>query len=343
MNHLEFELKLREKRPNTKVLGVYTGTYKPIEFQCRTHGIKFTMAPCKVLNKRECATNSDEECKHQRKVALTRTVDDVIRSIRKVHGNKIEVLHLDNPLRRPTVKCTVCEHVWTPSQSNLISKGRGCAKCRDTAISKKLRKSTAEYKQELAQRTNGTVRLIGEYAGAKKPNTYHCTTCQSTWTVNGGGRCRVCGIRKVMRSGLACKTYTLGKRKVSVQGYEHHALDILQNMGVSPENISVESENKVPIIEYYFQGRTRKHYPDIKVSKSDGSFVIIEVKSTYTFGLGGSRWEHYWRSNKAKIRAALAQGIDYRFMLIDKKKLVPLPKLWYTMSRPKLRKLLSIS
>lgn len=343
MNHIEFELKLREKRPNTKVLGDYTGAYKPIEFQCRTHGIKFTMAPCKVLHKRECSTNSNEECKHQRKIAATRTKEEVIRRIREIHGNKIEVLRLSDPLRRPTVKCTTCEHVWTPSQSNLITHGRGCTKCGAKAAGDKMRKSTAQFKEELFAKTQGTVKLIGEYAGAKRHNTYHCTVCEHTWTVKGGGKCSVCGMRKVMRSGLSCKTYTLGKRKVSVQGYEPIALDIIQGFGVSPKNIWVESEGKVPMIEYHFQGKTRKHYPDIRVRKSDGSSVIIEVKSTYTFGLGDSCWEHYWNSNKAKVRAALAQGIDYRFMLIDKKKLVPLPKLWYTMPRSKLRKLLGFA
>lgn len=343
MNHVEFELKLREKCPNTVILGTYIGTYKPIEFQCRTHGTKFRMAPCKVLHKKECSAARLEECKHRRKAALTRTVADVIQSIRKVHGDKIEVLRMEDPLRRPTVKCSTCEYIWAPSQSNLITHGKGCTKCGDKAVSEKLRKSTKQRNKELHARSGGTVRLVGEYAGARKLNTYVCTVCEHTWRNKGGGKCSVCGMRKTMRSGLTCKPYVLGKRNVTVQGYEHIALDFLQERGVLPKNIHVESEGKVPMIGYRFQGKTRKHFPDIMVSRLGGTSTIIDVKGVYTFGLSDSNWEHYWNSNKAKIRAALSQGFDYRFMLVDKGKVVPLPKLWYTMPRPKLRKLLGLT
>lgn len=335
-----FKHKVGENRPNVEVLGNYIDTYTPIRFRCRVHNLEFLLGPYKLLHQSDCNAPVDGRCKHWMKAAAIRTVDDVIESVRKIHGEAIEVKFLATPKARLHLKCTLCDHTWVSTQSNTITHGKGCSQCRNANLSKRFMKSEAEFKSILHSRTNGTVNLIGPYTGAKAIKEFHCTKCDYRWKNAGLGKCQSCGCRKTTKTGLTSKPYKLGRRVVTVLGYEPHALDILIRKGVRAKNITVDSEDKIPMIEYQFQGKLRKHFPDICVTRSDGSKVIIEVKGAYTLGLLAGTWKHYWESNKAKIRSAMQQGIDYRIMLIDKGKHVPLPRTWFDMARPDLIKLL---
>lgn len=337
-----FKNKVKENRPNAEVLGNYIDAYTPIRFRCRVHNLEFLLGPYKLLHQSDCNAHVGERCRHWMKAAAIRTVDDVIESVHRIHGNTIEVESLATPRAKLHLKCTLCDHSWVSTQSNTITHGKGCAQCRNANLSERFLKSETEFKQILHARTNGTVELIGPYTGAKSVKEFHCIKCDYRWKNAGLGKCQSCGCRKRMKSGLTSKAYKLGRRTVTVQGFEHHALDILINKGVSPKNITVDSEDKIPMIEYDFQGILRKHFPDICVTRPDGSKVIIEVKSAYTLGLLAGTWEHYWASNKAKIRSAIQQGIDYRVMLIEKGRHVPLPRNWFDMPRPKLIKLLDL-
>ena len=85
------------------------------------------------------------------------------------------------------------------------------------------------------------------------------------------------------------------------------------------------------MIEYTFRGKQRKHYPDIRVVRKDKGDVILEVKSTVTFGLTKFRKElRYFAKNKAKAKAAIAAGYDYRVMVMQPNgDVMRLPKNWY--------------
>lgn len=89
--------------------------------------------------------------------------------------------------------------------------------------------------------------------------------------------------------------------EVKVQGYEPFALlDLLDN-GIEEKDIIVGTKN-VPVIDYEFEGVSRKYFPDIYIPSKH---LLIEVKSMYTF-------EKEHAKNVKKFQAA---SKEYNFEL----------------------------
>lgn len=107
------------------------------------------------------------------------------------------------------------------------------------------------------------------------------------------------------------KDYILPSGKVlHLQGYENHAVDILLQMYNEEEIIMDDrTENGVPVIEYTFEGKKCKFYPDCYIPHKN---KIIEVKSVYTY----SKFE---KKNKAKLRQTSEKGYKIEFWIFDKK------------------------
>lgn len=129
------------------------------------------------------------------------------------------------------------------------------------------------------------------------------------------------------------KEYKLGRRIVNVQGHEDIALDYLTKvLKIKPNKIQVGLDGKVPVIDYYFEGIKRKHYPDIFIPDQN---KIIEVKGTWTFGMEHARDTEPSRTfykNQEKLKAARKLGFEYEMMVFSQGNLVELPKYWYNKS-----------
>ena len=67
--------------------------------------------------------------------------------------------------------------------------------------------------------------------------------------------------------------------------------------------------DNIPMIDYYFTNRKRKYIPDFYIPKDK---LIIEVKSTFTYGL-------HKEQNFAKKDATIAAGYNFEFLIVDKK------------------------
>jgi hypothetical protein len=94
--------------------------------------------------------------------------------------------------------------------------------------------------------------------------------------------------------------------KIMIQGYEPIAMDMLLEEGYNETDFSFSS---IPVIDFIFDGTSRKYYPDFYVPVEN---LLIEVKSTWTY-------EQHKEKNLAKQRACLEQGYNFRFMIIDGK------------------------
>jgi hypothetical protein len=103
------------------------------------------------------------------------------------------------------------------------------------------------------------------------------------------------------------KDYTLPSGTiVQLQGYEHHALDLLL-LDHTEEDIKT-SRDEIPVITYQFEDKTCKFYPDFYIPSEH---KIIEVKSTYTYLA-------FEVKNKRKIEAATKQGYNIEYWIFDK-------------------------
>jgi hypothetical protein len=103
-------------------------------------------------------------------------------------------------------------------------------------------------------------------------------------------------IEKAMLSAFSTKDYFFPSGKISkVQGYEHFALDDLLEEEEIDEDDIVSGFKNVPYVDYEFEGKTRRYFPDIYIKSLD---LIIEVKSVWTY-------HAYIEKNHAKFRACM--------------------------------------
>jgi len=86
-----------------------------------------------------------------------------------------------------------------------------------------------------------------------------------------------------------------------VQGFEPIVLKELEDYGYTFNDIKVE-HNNVPAVEYEFEGKKRRYYPDIFIPKEN---LIIEVKSEWTYNLEKER-------NLRKFKAVEEAGYIFR-------------------------------
>lgn len=92
------------------------------------------------------------------------------------------------------------------------------------------------------------------------------------------------------------------------QGYEDKVLDYLIKAGIMEDDIT-NVRYDVPVIEYEFNGKCRKYFPDIFIKSKN---LLIEVKSTYTFFK-----EH--DKNMAKQFACKNMGYHHIIIIWDNK------------------------
>jgi hypothetical protein len=111
---------------------------------------------------------------------------------------------------------------------------------------------------------------------------------------------------KQQKNGHKLKSITIDDIEIFYRGYELKAVYKLLEEGyiISDLNLSVGN----PTINYIFEGKNKKYYPDIYIQKDN---KIIEVKSLWTY-------TNNLNKNLAKERAVLNLGYDFEFYIMDK-------------------------
>lgn len=135
-----------------------------------------------------------------------------------------------------------------------------------------------------------------------------------------GKKCRACGYEDRHNSnGFKWKLYTFSNGRIEkIQGYEHLTLDhLLSTNVIFPSDVKLKQSEK-PMIRYYWNGRTRRYFPDCYLLSSN---TIVETKSEYY-------WKHQYDQNLAKIRACIEQGFSVRFIVWNRKHKIVHDLLW---------------
>jgi hypothetical protein len=97
-------------------------------------------------------------------------------------------------------------------------------------------------------------------------------------------------------------------KKYKVQGYEDVAIYELIESGISPDDITVINQHKEYAIEYKFNDKIFRYFPDLMISSLN---KFIEVKSDYWYYKEQSKCE-------SKIAAAKSSGINYELIIYFK-------------------------
>lgn len=108
------------------------------------------------------------------------------------------------------------------------------------------------------------------------------------------------------------KIYTSPTGKVyKVEGYEPFILDELFSMGYTDDDIVVSTDikNKIGIIYYNFNGKTKVYHPDIYIISKN---ILIDVKSEYWYN-------RFLDNNLAKQEKCNSMGIPLQFWIYNPK------------------------
>jgi hypothetical protein len=82
--------------------------------------------------------------------------------------------------------------------------------------------------------------------------------------------------------------------------------------------------------------KSRNYFPDFYHIPTN---TIVEVKSKYTMGLAESNNREVLRMVKAKARACIKSGYNFKLMLMDATgSLIPLPEDWLSMDKRKINR-----
>jgi len=107
------------------------------------------------------------------------------------------------------------------------------------------------------------------------------------------------------KSEYSTKTMTLPSGKtIRYQGFENLVIEDLLKAGIHEDDI-ITGPGNVPHIQYEFEGKICRYYPDIYLPKLN---QIIEVKSLYT-------WTKYKQKNLAKYKATKEAGFKVNIVI----------------------------
>jgi hypothetical protein len=337
---------LLEKFPHIHFAESYKGSSEFTKFVCDYHG-KFSMKPGYLrTNIFGCP-----ECVKEEKTKTTTeyTIKEIKCALKSLAISKYKIIGFTQSQIRhkntTMVECICPDHGKKLVRPYRALQGKICSQCSLISSATKRTRTPESYKQRVKELHGTKIQVLEDYKGARTPSLHGCDRGH-TWMVvpttvlKGTIGCPHCHKTGIVKQ----RVYKLGKRSVQVQGYEYLALDILtKEQKKNPKSILVGLDGKVPVIDYYFSGIKRKHYPDIFIPSENR---LIEVKGIWTFGMCSARGQteeqikHTFYKNQAKIKAAKAQGFDYEMWVFGKDKtLLKLPKYWYNQDFEKVRTL----
>jgi predicted Zn-ribbon and HTH transcriptional regulator len=208
----------------------------------------------------------------------------------------------------------------------------GCPECKSEKR-KKPHVSETDFIGKLKE-IDSPIKYVSGFTRMKAKALFRCKKHKFEWealpdNVLQRHLCPQCKQEAITNSAKTSKPFKLGRRTVTVQGYEPIVLKHLLEE-YRPAEIKVHGEN-IGNFNYIFQGSERITFPDFYIKKKD---LFIEVKSTYTF-------TGYYAKNKAKAKGAEALGINMDWYIAwESGKVLKLPRNWHTLRKAQVLKLL---
>lgn len=304
-------------------------TSAPVAVRCLLCGTKFRHQYWHLLRKR---TSGCPTC-HPRGTANKTTHEDYVARVREIHGSRICVVgRYEKAQIKIKHRCS-SGHTFD-SKPNYVLTGYGCRFCAWKENTEANRVPEEQFLAELRKK-NPKVRLVGEYLQVTSKTSFECLVCGHLWKTTPNalrkGGCPSCFISNIGRHIYRKNPVQFGARTLHVQGFERFALDLLRERRVSPT--WVQAGAAVPKIRYWFSRDKKFHWytPDLWIPSRN---ALIEVKSTHTFGLFDTeRHKLTFFKVRAKARAAIDQGYDFRLWLFDRDgSRIPVPENWTTLS-----------
>ncbi|BAU80161.1 MutH/Vsr/archaeal HJR-like endonuclease [Tokyovirus A1] len=121
--------------------------------------------------------------------------------------------------------------------------------------------------------------------------------------------------RKILKSSFRKKEFLMPSGTPFIcQGFEPLALQLLLDEGIDEQGILSPSEQDIKIL-YNFQGKSHMYHPDIFIPSKN---LLVEVKSSWTFGGCGGKKKDEAEKTLKKLAACREQGYNTRLYIFCK-------------------------
>lgn len=273
----------------------HTSIYWSLEMQICDYGCGQPAFHFKPYSKKWCCEKSQNQCpaikaKQNTKEIIAARQAGVLKkygvtnvsSLSDIKAKKIETCRsnygVDNPqqssiIRDKTIETNVSRYGSSNPRHNPMVVEKGKQTCM-TRYGVDNGSKTEESKRIISKRKLSLTVAEKEEVSYKRRQT-----CLATYGVSNVSQDRDIHASKLKTSRAKTFVFPSG-RSVVVQGYEPRVLEDLLRAGIKEHDIVVGED--VPIIEYEFDGKIRRYFPDIYIKSQNW---IIEVKSLYTFNL----------------------------------------------------------
>ncbi len=164
---------------DVEVIGIYSGTHKPIEVRCKKCGYIWKATPHNLLQGSGCIV-----CAGKKK----KTQEDFICNLQAVNKHILVIgkyISTECPVQ---VRCLKCGYEWKARPHNLLA-GSGCPECANVKTGERTRKTQTEFEKELLL-ANPYIKVIGKYENIGTPLLVQCKRCRHQWLASPGNLLR---------------------------------------------------------------------------------------------------------------------------------------------------------
>ena len=192
--HDEYVQEVSKVNPDIEVIGKYINSKTPILHRCKKHNVEWEVAPYNILYGKGCRECGKQKISDKFRKPKERYIEEL--SIKNPNLEVLgEYINHNTPILH---RCLIHDVKWMISPCNALI-GHGCLKCKSEKIGSKLKKSNAQYIEEL-KLVNPNIIVVGEYAGAHIPILHKCKIDGYEWmatphSILSGNGCSKCSNR----------------------------------------------------------------------------------------------------------------------------------------------------
>lgn len=167
---------------NVSILDIPRNIHTKTPAVCNVCGYKWEVTPHHLLQGHGCPLCAKERTSEKERLSH----EEILSRVKKATNDTIDILETTKGAsHKAKARCKVCGYTWNAVIGNIANGKTGCPKCH-----KVRRRTREEAEQELYEKFNGKIEMVGEYKTAKAKTTFRCNECGYVFEHNLGNLLR---------------------------------------------------------------------------------------------------------------------------------------------------------